>query len=93
MLAKGKKEPVAIFEVLEAASEENREPKMAGLEEYQRGLRSFRTGDFRAATDTFLRCQSTNPTDKVLALYLERCETLMASGAADGNQVTELTEK
>jgi class 3 adenylate cyclase len=93
VLAKGKKEPVAIFEVLEAASKEDREQKMASLDEYKQGLERFRNGNFQDARDRFIQCQSMAPADKVISIYLQRCKDLMASGAKDGSLVTELTEK
>ena len=93
VLAKGKKEPVAIFEVLEAADEANREQKMSSLGAYRRGLECFREGSFQEAQEIFAQCQSMAPTDKVMSIYLERCADLVAAGATSGSQVTELTEK
>jgi class 3 adenylate cyclase len=93
VLAKGKKEPVAIFEVLEAASAEDRTQKGAALEPYQRGLESFRRGELQEARQCFIQCQSLAPEDRVITIYLERCEERLASGVESWSGVTQLTEK
>ena len=93
VLAKGKKEPVAIFEVLEAADTKDKEQKFASLDHYNRGLNIFRTGQFQQAKDIFRQCQDLAPDDKVLSIYLKRCDEFIASGTTKWSQVTELKEK
>ena len=70
---RGRREPVAIFEVLDhtdAGTFPNREQV---LEAYAAGLRAYRSREWGAAGTFFRQALAANPADIPSALYAERC--------------------
>jgi signal transduction histidine kinase/class 3 adenylate cyclase len=78
---KGRQAPVELFEVLAAITDsEERAQKAASDERFQRGLRSYAQADIHRALEHFEAASVAAPRDQVVALYVERCRALAASG-------------
>lgn len=89
--AKGKTEPVTVYEVLDGPVDEAKVETRRG---FALGLEAFRAGRFEDARVRFLECLRDAPEDAVAALYVERCETWSKSGVPEGwCGVTDLTQK
>lgn len=70
---KGKTEPVAIFEVLDHHTEESFPNLTESLTAFEYGFVLYQKGDFAEARSTFEECATLNPSDKMAALYVDRC--------------------
>lgn len=89
--AKGKREPITVFEVLD---EERDRDKIGSLDAFRQGLQAYREGRFDEASDSFDACVKRAPGDRTAALYVERCEGLRSAGISEGwDGVTDLTTK
>ncbi len=88
--AKGKLEPVAIYEVLPPSQAH----RLAAREPFAAGLLAYREGEFERALEAFGRCLAQAPSDGAAALYVERCERILRRGPPTGwDGVTHLTSK
>lgn len=93
VVAKGKTEPVSVFEVLDVLP-----PKRAARVEgtkarFAEGVALYRAGEFAAAEAAFVGCMVIAPDDAAAALYRRRCQALAADPPMDWNGVTVLTRK
>ncbi|MBW2456869.1 MAG: adenylate/guanylate cyclase domain-containing protein [Deltaproteobacteria bacterium] len=92
--AKGKDEPLAIYEVLDGDPPEVREQKLGTAEIFDGALVHYRAGAFDAALQGFEACRDQAPADASAALYVERCQEHVAHGPpADWDGVTRLRTK
>jgi len=92
--AKGKDEPLAIYEVLDGDPPEVREQKLHTAALFETALDHYRAGAFEDALVTFERCCAEAPTDAAAALYVDRCQEYLALGPpADWDGVTRLRSK
>ncbi len=92
--AKGKSEPLTIFEVVDADPPELAERKRAILPQWDDALRRYRNRAFTEALAGFSACADGCPGDKAAAMYLERSRAFIAQGCPpDWNGVTVLDSK
>ncbi|MBF0237723.1 MAG: adenylate/guanylate cyclase domain-containing protein [SAR324 cluster bacterium] len=92
VIAKGKSEPVTIYEVFNGEPPEICELKTQYLKTYENAVALYYMKRFRSAMRQFEVCLKTYPKDKVCQIYLERCQALL-DGKATWQEVTELREK
>ena len=69
---KGKKKPVAIYELLGPASEQSRYQELLG--EFQQGLFAYKDGRWDAAGEIFQALASRHPSDGPTKVLLARCQ-------------------
>jgi adenylate cyclase len=75
---KGKAQPVAVYELIGRAGEFGSfTPEL--LATYERGIHLYRDQDFAAAAEAFREVLAVRPHDGPSAMYLERCDELMAA--------------
>jgi adenylate cyclase len=88
----GKTEPVAVFELLGAASAPS--PLANGLvEAYAAGLERYRAGDWRTAQKHFADCLGMAPDDGPTKTLLSRCWALLRDPPAHWNGAWQLASK
>jgi two-component system sensor histidine kinase ChiS len=80
---RGRKEPILIFEILDADPIEKRERKLSYKPELARALRSYYGKQFTKASLMIDELFEKNPEDEVLRIYRRRCETLVTLGAPE----------
>ena len=76
---KGKRQPVALYELLDADPPALRQAKRDTAEAFASALRAMRSGDFTAAVEGFGACTAAVPDDAVAALLHERSSELLRS--------------
>jgi len=79
-IVKGRVEPIAVFEVLDADSESVRQLKLKTLEDFNQGITDYRSGRLEEAEKHFQAVLQQNPSDQACHFYLERIETLAVRG-------------
>ena len=88
---KGKALPVAVYEILDAATIPGRED-LLGL--YQQGLGQYRTRDFHAASQVFSAALAIDPGDGPSRMYQERCAYFVKNPPpVDWDGVWTMTDK
>ncbi|MCF2151510.1 HAMP domain-containing protein [Desmonostoc muscorum LEGE 12446] len=93
-IVKGRTEPIAVYEVLDAETEAIRELKLDTLQTFERGLQHYCRGNFTDAKACFEQVLAVNPLDKTTKLYLERIQELLLEGTpANWNGVWAFTQK
>lgn len=91
---KGRSSPVRLYEVLDAATEEDRQLKQESLDSFSRALSLFGSGDFDEAYNSFEQILCANPVDGAAKLYLNRCRQLQnLDGIPDGFGVLDFLVK
>jgi adenylate cyclase len=93
---RGRREPVAVYELLaERGSEVSLdEQTRLMLEPYERGIALYRALDFASAAACFKEALALKPEDSPSALYLERCRELLDDPPApDWDGVFEMKHK
>ncbi len=70
---KGKAEPVAIFEVIDALAEEQKNHVERILPLHVEGLASYRECSWQAAREKFTQVLEIHPDDVVAQIYMKRC--------------------
>lgn len=94
VVVKGKTEPVAIHELLDAHTERTFPDIMSVLTYFQDGVTKYRARDFARARESFREALARNPDDAVSAIYVQRCNALIASPPpADWNGVFVMATK
>ncbi len=89
---KGKKMPVAVFEVYEADSDTLRRLKTQTRAEFERGVELFEQKEFAQALHVFNSLCQTNKEDKAAMLYAERsqkAQTELQSRSWDGVEMVQ----
>jgi hypothetical protein len=90
----GKKEPIRLFEVLDALPEERAAPLKGVLARYREGVGRYYARDFAAAVEAFRDCSRKVSGDIPTRDYLERASVNLSEGVAEGwTGVRQLTEK
>lgn len=94
-IVKGRKEPLAVYEVLDAEVEKVRDLKLKTQTIFAKGLEFFTQKDGLAeAKICFEKVLSINPADKTALLYLQRIDMLVKQGIPDNwNGVWTFTDK
>lgn len=93
VVAKGKSQPMRIFEVLDALPAAQRAERVATASRYAQGLAAYREGDFRAAEGHFGSCVEQSATDAPAQLLRARCHALVTEPPGNWNGVSVLLEK
>ncbi|NEQ43232.1 MAG: HAMP domain-containing protein [Leptolyngbya sp. SIOISBB] len=83
VIVKGRTQSSAIYEVLDAESEEQQREKLATLSEFEAGIKAYGDRDLVAARDHFMAIRAQHPQDKTAELYEGRIQQLMAEGIPD----------
>jgi class 3 adenylate cyclase len=89
----GRKQPIAIYEVLDVDSPSLREKKIAYQASFARGLELYREGEFRQARLSFMECVLQAPDDGAANLYVDRCGELARRPPFTWAGVTTLDDK
>jgi adenylate cyclase len=87
---KGRERPVAIFELLGEAAQK---PSWDYLDEYEEMIARYRSGEFVSARDMCSELVRNHPRDRVLGVYRERLEHLIASPPREWTGVYSFTIK
>lgn len=69
VIVKGKDEPTTIFSL-----EDKDAFSLDFLDFYSKGLKMFKLGNWFFAQDYFEKCNKLAPNDRIIAIYLERCD-------------------
>ena len=93
VVAKGRKEAVAIFEVLACEAVASRDKKVAALPAYAAALALYRAGSFAEAGRAFDAIVSDNPDDRAAAIFVDRCRDLASEPPEGWTGVTVLQSK
>jgi two-component system sensor histidine kinase ChiS len=78
--AKGKNEPVQIWQIIGKSEENVSGNYFAMLSAYNEGIELYRAKKIQDAKEMFAHALSLEPTDKVSAIYLERCKLFLETG-------------
>ncbi|HBB31119.1 MAG TPA: adenylate/guanylate cyclase domain-containing response regulator [Cyanobacteria bacterium UBA8803] len=93
-IVKGRQEPIAVYEVLDAEMEEIRILKLQTQLDFEQGLEFYRNCDLKAAQAYFEKVLAVNSSDKTAQLYLERVAILGERGIPENwNGVWTFSEK
>lgn len=94
-IVKGRKEPLAVYEVLDAEVEELRNLKLKTQSDFEQGLELFTQKEGLAeAKVCFEKVLNINPSDKTALLYLQRIDLLAKQGVPENwNGVWTFTDK
>lgn len=93
-IVKGRNEPIAVYEILDAESDVVRSLKLQTQPDFEQGLESYRTGSLTSAAAHFEKVLAVNPDDKTAKLYLDRVEILTERGIPENwNGVWAFSEK
>ncbi len=92
--AKGKTEPVTVFEIMDGERPEIRDRKLTHAKAFEEAVAVFYMKDFRDAYKRFTAYLTHNPTDQAARIYVERCHPLL-NGVIPRNWdgINELKEK
>ncbi|MBD2259733.1 adenylate/guanylate cyclase domain-containing protein [Pseudanabaena sp. FACHB-2040] len=82
-IVKGRTEPIAIYEVLDAEPETVRHRKLQTLNEFELGLKEYSSHNLSAAQACFQQVLTANPADAPAKLYLERINQTIAQDIPD----------
>jgi len=93
VIVKGKTEPVGVYEVLDYHTDETFPNLMGVLNQFQSGLERYRAGAWDEAIEAFQVGLVLNPEDRILQIYIERCERLKIDPPDDWNGVWVMTSK
>ena len=80
VIVKGRTEPIAIYEVLDAESESERARKSETLAIFDAGIQAYSDRDLTAAHAHFKAVLQQNPGDKTAQLYEQRVSLLIGQG-------------
>ena len=94
VIVKGRTEPIAIYEILDACSEATHQLKRQTLPDFEKGLEYYCAGNLQPAKACFERVLRIDPLDKTAKLYLERLQQLGQEGVpANWDGVWAFTQK
>lgn len=79
-VVKGRNEPIAIYEVLDAETKENRDLKLHTQAAFEQGIECYRNGEFDQAKKQFEQVLTENAKDLTAKLYLDRVTHLIEHG-------------
>jgi len=81
--AKGKQQPITLYEVMDPLPVATRESRFESLETYLEGWRLYQAGQPGEALVYFANAMNIDPSDRVSRLYLGRCWNLLEHGMPD----------
>ncbi|NEO88542.1 MAG: HAMP domain-containing protein [Spirulina sp. SIO3F2] len=91
---KGRTEAIAIHEVLDAESPEQRDLKLKTQSNFIAAIAAYQAGELDKSQTIFEQIQDLNPSDQAVSLYLERIASLQTHGLRpDWDGVWRFTEK
>lgn len=94
VIAKGRRTPSAIWEVVDALPPRERQARMETREDWEAGLAAYRRGDLKTARAHFEAVAAASPRDEAARLFVHRCEVLSREGLPPGwDGTTSLTRK
>ncbi len=77
---RGKREPVALVEILDGDAQEQLERKLATRGDFERGAGAYRDGNFRLAVALLRSVTEANPSDVAATVLCSRAEGFLAHG-------------
>ncbi len=77
---KGKSLPMLIYEVFDKDPPEIRDKKLATKDIFEQGWLLYQSQNYFDALPLFQKCLAKNPTDKIIQIYIERCENFLEFG-------------
>jgi len=80
---KGKTEPVAIFEVLDHHDNVSFPHLLESQKLFNEGYATYHKADFSGARELFQQCYDLNDKDRLVALYIDRCDHFIESPPGD----------
>ena len=80
---KGQSQPVTLFEVLDALPTDERDAKMAVLDDWNAGMRAFYARDFNKASEHFGRVASSCSGDLAARRFVSNCWRYLDDGVPD----------
>ena len=91
VIVRGRVEPVAVYELLDAESPELRQSKISSAENFAEALALYRQGEFATAIGAFAQCVGACADDGAAKLYVQRCaELVQTAPGPDWTGVTNL---
>ncbi|MBT9315950.1 adenylate/guanylate cyclase domain-containing protein [Leptothoe spongobia] len=94
VIVKGRREPITIYEVLEADVEASRLLKKKTLSVYQQARKFYQQSDWGQAKKCFEQVLKTNPIDRTVQFYLERIQQLSQRNfSEDWHGIWSFTQK
>lgn len=94
VIAKGKKQPVTVYEVLNVLPEATRTRRLQTLADYRKGMEALDAGDAPTALGFFAKVATTDPNDRASNLLMEHClNRIRGAGAPTEPSVPTLQEK
>jgi len=93
VVAKGKSQPVRIYEVLDGLRPEQKDRKLSTLDLFYQGTAAYRGGRFADGLAAFQSCLDAVPEDGAASLYVERCQHFLDEPPERWSGVTVLTKK
>ena len=93
VVVKGRTEPVAIFEVLDADPPRLRDNKLSYNLRFRESVEQYRRGSFREARLGFMQCMLADPDDGSASLYVDRCGDLSRNPPYYWDGITVLDRK
>jgi adenylate cyclase len=79
-IVKGRNEPIAVYEFLDAEVKAVQTLKLQTQPEFEQGIQHYQAGDLAEAKDCFEQVLRINAADKTARLYVERIELLAERG-------------
>jgi hypothetical protein len=79
-IVKGRNEPIAVYEVLDAQPAETCLLKLQTQADFDQGIQAYCQGQLDRARDAFHEVLAANPADKTASLYLKRIDVLADQG-------------
>jgi len=79
-IVRGRTEPIAIYEVLDAEAEAERDLKQQTLPQFERGIAAYRDRNLTLAQSCLQQVLTLHPGDRIAQLYLDRITRLLADG-------------
>ncbi|MFB2839697.1 CHASE2 domain-containing protein [Floridanema evergladense] len=71
---KGKSELVTVYEIFDADPLEIKQAKQSTKTGFEQAVLLYNLGRFEQAAETFTKCLSVNPQDKIAQIYWQRCQ-------------------
>lgn len=93
VVAKGKTEPISIWEVMGKKSDDQDLVKGHFIIAYEKAINLYREKDYKKAMAEFENTLKMMPGDKVSTIYMERCKNFIKNGTDDDSLVTHLNLK
>jgi len=80
---KGKKEAVYIFEIMDGDPEPFKSLKIETRDLYNKAIQHYKKKEFVESLNIFRKINSINPQDRVIRLYMDRCDRFIKMGVPE----------